>query len=225
MVENMIPYFVERYFRHPSYWKIDNKPVVINYNTQEFSQQFGTEGTKEVWDLVEKACIDAGFDGIVLIGKTGISEAEGYEYSYAYGHGQSDRGITSVMISENNKDYNNAVSTTGVGYLYSLSQGWGHEAWGRSGRKLNVPLNEFKASMEYAKNVYMPQFEGSDKPLCANTIVLDNWNEYCEGHFLAPSNVAGFGYLDMVREVFTKGGDHVDHNVEEPFDQMSAQLW
>ena len=225
MVENMIPYYIERYFRHPSYWKIDNKPVILNYNTQEFTQQFGSEGTKEMWDIVEKACIDAGFDGIVLIGKTGISAAEGYEYSYAYGLGQSDKGMTSVMASENHKDYKNAQSTTGVGYLYSLAQGWGHEAWGRSGRKLNVPLNEFKAAMEYAKNVYMPQFEGSDKPLCANTIVLDNWNEYCEGHFLAPSNISGFGYLDMVREVFTKGGEHVDHNVDEPFDQMSAQLW
>ncbi|MBQ7901280.1 MAG: glycoside hydrolase family 99-like domain-containing protein [Clostridia bacterium] len=222
LLKNMVPYYIERYFRHPSYWKIDNKPVIINYNTGEFSNQFGVEGTKNVWELVEQACIDAGFDGIVLIGKAGISDKEGYEYSYSYGLGQSDKGVTSVIVA-NTQSANSA--NTGVGYLYSLAQGWGHEAWGRNGRKLNVPLNEFKASIEYAKNVYMPQFEGSDKPLCANTIVLDNWNEYCEGHFLAPSNIAGFGYLDMVREVFTKGGEHTDLVPEEPFDQMSAQLW
>lgn len=222
LVNNMIPYYIERYFRHPSYWKIDNKPVILNYNTSEFTNKFGAEGTKEVWKIWEQACIDAGFDGIVLIGKVGVDAQEGYEYTYSYGLGQSDKGITSVVKAI---DQHGAEEKTGVGYLYSLAQGWGHEAWGRNGRKINVPLDEFKASMEYGKNVYMPQFEGSDKPLCANTIVLDNWNEYCEGHFLAPSNISGFGYLDMVREVFTKGGEHVDHNVDEPFDQMSAQLW
>jgi hypothetical protein len=42
-------------------------------------------------------------------------------------------------------------------------------------------------------------------------ILLDNWNEWSEGHFIAPSRQHGFGYLDAVRNVFaTEELDHVD---------------
>ena len=33
---------------------------------------------------------------------------------------------------------------------------------------------------------------------------------FSEGHFIMPSRLAGFGYLDAVREVFPGGGEHVD---------------
>jgi hypothetical protein len=41
-------------------------------------------------------------------------------------------------------------------------------------------------------------------------LLLPNWNEFGEGHFMMPSNRAGFGYLDALREVFTQGGSHQD---------------
>jgi hypothetical protein len=34
-------------------------------------------------------------------------------------------------------------------------------------------------------------------------VMLDNWNEWGEGHFVAPHAGAGFGHLDAVRNVFT----------------------
>ena len=40
--------------------------------------------------------------------------------------------------------------------------------------------------------------------------MLANWNEFGEGHFLMPSTLAGFGYLEALREVFTDGGAHED---------------
>lgn len=214
---NMVPYWIERYFRHPSYWKIDNKPVLINYNTSEYTNAFGVDGTKQILEEIEQICIDAGFDGVIWIGKSGVSDKEGYEYTYSYGMGHSDKGYSAVLKSNNRMAGN-------IPYIYSASQGWGEEAWGRVNRKLNVPLNEWKASLEYARDVYMPSWKGEG--LTANTIVVDNWNEYCEGHYLAPSDLAGFGYLDMIREVFTNGTKaHNDLVPEEKYDQMSAQLW
>ncbi|MBQ8526444.1 MAG: hypothetical protein IJ460_07000 [Clostridia bacterium] len=216
-LSNMVPYWIERYFRHPSYWKIDNKPVLINYNTSEYTNNFGIDGTKKVLEKINQMCIEAGFDGVIMIGKSGVTDKEGYEYTYRYGMGHSDKGFSSVAAAENRMGGN-------IPYIYSVSQGWGEEAWGRVNRKLNVPLNEWKASLEYARDVYMPSWNGEG--LSANTIVLDNWNEYCEGHFLAPSDLAGFGYLDMVREVFTTGTkEHSDLVPTEKYDQMSAQLW
>ena len=40
--------------------------------------------------------------------------------------------------------------------------------------------------------------------------MLANWNEFGEGHFLMPATLAGFGYLDALREVFASGGAHED---------------
>ena len=33
-------------------------------------------------------------------------------------------------------------------------------------------------------------------------VQLDNWNEWGEGHWIAPSRHAGFGYLEAIRQVF-----------------------
>jgi hypothetical protein len=42
---------------------------------------------------------------------------------------------------------------------------------------------------------------------------LDNWNEWGEGHYLAPHVTDGFGYLDAVREVFTRCDNAPDHRL------------
>jgi hypothetical protein len=34
-------------------------------------------------------------------------------------------------------------------------------------------------------------------------LLIDNWNEWGEGHYIAPCEQFGFGYLDAVRETFT----------------------
>jgi hypothetical protein len=39
--------------------------------------------------------------------------------------------------------------------------------------------------------------------LGSKIILLDNWNEFGEGHYIAPHRQYGFGYLDAVRKVFT----------------------
>ena len=35
-------------------------------------------------------------------------------------------------------------------------------------------------------------------------IMIDNWNEWDEGHFVAPSHKFGYKYLQAIREVYTK---------------------
>ncbi len=48
-------------------------------------------------------------------------------------------------------------------------------------------------------------------------VVLDNWNEWAEGHFIAPSAGYGFGYLDAVREVLTACDNQPEHRMPEAF--------
>ena len=52
----------------------------------------------------------------------------------------------------------------------------------------------------------MPQ-----QSLSSKLLLLDNWNEWSEGHYLAPHREYGFGYLDAVRKVFSDAPEeHVD---------------
>ena len=39
--------------------------------------------------------------------------------------------------------------------------------------------------------------------LMRRMLLIDNWNEWGEGHFVSPHAAAGFGYLQVIWNVFT----------------------
>ena len=50
-----------------------------------------------------------------------------------------------------------------------------------------------------------------ENAMAKNMIMLDNWNEWCEGHYIAPHAKGGFEYLDAVRRALTKCDNTPDH--------------
>jgi hypothetical protein len=46
-------------------------------------------------------------------------------------------------------------------------------------------------------------------------MMIDNWNEWDEGHFVAPSHKFGYKYLQAVREVFTKRDNLPDYRTPQ----------
>jgi hypothetical protein len=38
--------------------------------------------------------------------------------------------------------------------------------------------------------------------IARHIVQLDNWNEWGEGHYIAPGREEGFGYLEAIRQVF-----------------------
>ena len=67
------------------------------------------------------------------------------------------------------------------------------------------------------------------KELGSKLLLLDNWNEWGEGHYLAPYREFGFGYLDAVRKVFSNANEkHKDLTPEEiglgPYD-LAYKAW
>ena len=59
---------------------------------------------------------------------------------------------------------------------------------------------EFRGLLERVK-AFSDSFPAES--LAREVLLLDNWNEWSEGHFVSPSAGGGFGYLQAVREVFT----------------------
>jgi hypothetical protein len=90
--------------------------------------------------------------------------------------------------------------------VVTVSQGW--TGWRNEGPLYRITPADFEGLLRQAKEILatMPQTE-----LGSKLLLLDNWNEWSEGHYLAPHREYGFGYLDAVRKVFSDAPEkHLD---------------
>lgn len=216
----MVPYWIEQYFKDDRYLKIDNKPVLGLHSFEYILQDFGSvEKLKEELDYLESECIKAGFDGVEIImtsstgNKSTLSRIKkgGIDALYCYSWGYN------TYIPEVQKNGMNAQLETGiVDILPTIGMGYDVLPWERGAGGI-MDKKTLKELLLWARDDFMPR----SGRLGSRFITLDNWNEYGEGHWFAPSNYAGFDYLDAVREVFTKGGEHED---AKPTDAQRARV-
>ena len=70
LFDNLLPFWMENYFRHPSYLKVDNKPVLYIYRPEFLIDDLGgVDKVAAAFEKMRQACVDAGFDGIWLLGE------------------------------------------------------------------------------------------------------------------------------------------------------------
>jgi hypothetical protein len=104
--------------------------------------------------------------------------------------------------------------------VVTVSQAW--SGWNDEGSIWKIPPAEFRTLLQAAKDFIEQNIP--EEQLGRRTLILDNWNEWGEGHYIAPYREYGFGYLDAVREVFSDAPDeHLDLIPEDlgmgPYDQ------
>ncbi|MCX7598337.1 MAG: glycoside hydrolase family 99-like domain-containing protein, partial [Armatimonadetes bacterium] len=215
LMENLLPFWVENYFRHPSYLKVDNKPLLFIYRPEFLIDDLGSvENVRRALDEMRQACRAAGFDGLYLLGEyRGLDPNHlrlmrdlGLDYTFAY-----------VWYVPNNPTPEEAIAaqiqyitkTQELGILpqvVTVSQAW--SGWHDEGTIWKIPPREFEDLLRWAKDFIagLPQDQ-----LSGRMLLLDNWNEWGEGHYIAPYREYGFGYLDAVRKVFALAAEpHVD---------------
>ena len=91
---NIVPYWIEHFFKDPRYLVLKNKPVLSIYEARAFFKNLG----KPALDYLKEACKKAGFDGCTVLmehrnSTVGIMKkmrAIGVEYCYAYTWSTSD---------------------------------------------------------------------------------------------------------------------------------------
>jgi hypothetical protein len=130
-------------------------------------------------------------------------KAIGVDYCYAYTWATPD---VTAQRSDNARQ-TAAASAVGFGMLPSISMGWDRQAWGVHDGGW-VPVPDYKALAQWTRDQFMPALPAGS--LGRRMVMLANWNEFGEGHFLMPSTLAGFGYLDALRDVFTDGSPTPD---------------
>lgn len=191
--DNVVPYLIEHLFRDPRYLTIDNQPFVGIFDAGWLNKN--TKDAKAALSILREECRKAGFDGCWVVNQGGPSkDASGwgfdavYAYTWFTGSGEQQK---------KNIESQRAHKTEDV--LPTLSMGWNPSPWKGGGGSWVKP-DEFRALCEWAKTTYMPS--GASNALSRRVVMLDNWNEWGEGHCMMPAAGWGFGYLHAVRDTF-----------------------
>jgi len=209
---NIVPYWIEYYFKDPRYMVIDNKPVISIYSLNGLKRDFGgtLAAVKAETDYLRSAVQSAGFDDIILLLSSSTSDPvvmneqkqAGFDAIYAYSWGNAG-GYAEVQKANMNaqRDAGN------IDALPMISMGRDDTAWGGKAGYYATPA-EFKSVSQWVRDTYIPSLPSGS--LGKKLVMFDNWNEFGEGHFIMPAGLAGFGYLDAIRDIFTSGGAHSD---------------
>ncbi len=215
LMENLLPFWIENYFKHPSYLKIDNKPLLFIYRPEFLIDDLGgIEKVSAAFDRMRQACKDAGFDGLYLLGEyrgldvkhLKLMKQLGLDYTFAYCW-YVPNNPTPQQSVDAQMEYIKKTHELGIiPEVVTVSQAW--SGWRDEGTIWKLPPPDFRRLLQQAKD-YIATFPASE--LGSKLLILDNWNEWGEGHYIAPYREYEFGYLDAVRDVFAKNpGPHVD---------------
>lgn len=230
--DNLVPYWINEHFKRSYYLKIGNKPVFTIFNIDQFISDFGsTAKAKEALDYFRSACIAAGFSGVLVFGtyNTNVNidvsakyTTVGLDYSVSY-HWPSFSGLITAVPPPNGDIMKHQITAwskletaTNLKSIPTVSIGWDSSPWNNIYYKgiWRLTPSEYENLLGSAKS-----FSGSktypDAAL-SKTIMLDNWNEYGEGHFIMPTRSKGFVDVDAVRNVF--GDKTIPHKDIRPED-------
>jgi len=240
---NLMPYWIEHYFSRPNYLKVDNRPVLFVYRVRPLLDHFGSaERVRELFDRMRELCRDAGFDGIVLPAGSRFQPSDlptwtvacGLDYAFAYGwHMQVNGSPPEQIIRSQLFSMTRWQNWGQIPLLPTASMGWDPRPWQRPDpfqdayyppTMIRWQLNpsDYRTLLVRIRKLMADLPEDS---LGRRMLLLDNWNEWGEGHYLAPHRQYGFGYIQAVREVFTKADNEPDHRLPQelglgPYDKL-----
>ncbi len=195
-----VPYFIENYFKDPRYITVYNRPIFCIFGAGAVSSAIGgDESVKEMFDYLEDEVKKLGFDGVIYLACGNSSErlaAMGCDGCYAYNWGKEgctfEHNRKSVLASAENK----AVYT-----VPTISVGFNSIAW-EGARFPLMTAEEYRTSHTWVRDEYLKEYPKEDWQ--KNFVMLSTWNEYGEGTYIMPtSDEKGFGYVDVIRELYT----------------------
>lgn len=248
LMKNLVPFWIDNYFKNPSYLKIGNKPVLYVYRLARLVEDLGgKDQVRQAMDRLREAVTAAGFDGLVLLCQYHSTDPAmlasirrcGFDYSFAYGWHTRQRRPTAQEAIACQIDALKAWRKADLlPFVPTATMGWDPMPWQRDHPTTPglLPANmtrwvlspeQFQCLLEQVKTIMdgLPA-----ESLGRRMLLLDNWNEWGEGHYIAPSAGAGFGYLKAVREVFTACDNRPDYRSPYelglgPYDSRHRKRW
>ena len=132
--------------------------------------------------------------------------AAGFDFVFAY-HLPT---FTDLMVSKTPSDtevmaeqtqaWSNWKQYSAVPTIVTASMGWNAAPWAENNDSWKLSTADWQSLLaNNAKAAMAARVSG----LSSKVIMLDNWNEYAEGHYIAPTSGDGYGYLDGVAAAFS----------------------
>ncbi|MBQ8233320.1 MAG: glycoside hydrolase family 99-like domain-containing protein [Lachnospiraceae bacterium] len=251
LVNNLIPFWVENYFKDEQYLTIDGKPVLYIYDMKNLINFWGSEEKNaEMIAVIHEEIKKYGFTGIHIsathsqndihernrwhtpIGKMkemGLDSI--FQYCQQVGideltDEQYQEYLKTLMlkpefiIEDQLKKIQDRIDYDPYFGMYTVSCMRDSRPWFPI---FNIdpkkPMMQYRISpMEY-KGLLKKFKEKIDKlpedSIGRRIVVIDNWNEWSEGHYVAPCLENGFQYLQAIREILTCCDNLPDYRVPE----------
>ena len=215
----LVDRWIEKYFSHPSYYKIDGKPVFLIYNLSNFIKGLGgAKAAKKGIEFFRERVKAAGYPDVhiqVILWRVDAKDYSGFdgekcdvaELYAAFGFDSAthyqwasfqDPGDYAEMTKYSALEFEK-VADKGITYFPQVTVGWDNNPRFKMYHSdiiyNNTPAN-FEKALRMAK-----QFVDSHN-LPANLITVNSWNEWTETSYLEPDELYGYGYLEAVKKVF-----------------------
>lgn len=210
--KNIVSYWKEYYlYDKERYYSIDNKALIAIYRADSLVDLFGSvEKAAEEIKYLRTVCRELGYDDAIILACNGTNEklaAMGFDGRYAYNWGQNafdaeyQKGCLTKQSEECITAGLTSVPTVGVGFsnMY-LGQG--------NSRSPLITPEDYKSLLSWVRDELLAGRTGEDWQ--TGLVLLSNWNEFGEGHYILPTDGIGFTYLDAIRSVFVSDAAHKD---------------
>ena len=227
---NIWSYWCDWYFSDDRYFTIDNKAVLTIYLQEKFiTAMGGEEGAKAAIDFMRNDIKRLGYDDLIILATGDGRQLEAYKTADRIGidaYIAYHFGENSFMASHQKNSLNSAYAYNSTPFLASIGIGFNDIGWTETRTPL-ASLEEHTEALRWAKEEYMPKVAKKEKQDWMGKFVISNtWNEYGEGHYLMPSNLNKFGYLDDARSLFSSvaGTDDKAHFDVEPTINQKKRL-
>lgn len=222
--EKICTRWIEKYFRQPSYYKIDGKPVLMIYDLPNFVKGMGSvAAAKDALARFRQQTVNAGFAGLELqvalrpesgrplvdipgqsvgtqtqvIQELGVDSLSHYQFAHFADMNRNYEEIVRDAAAEWDRD----DTRYGAKYYPHVSIGWDASPRARQfvgGVVKNNPPEQFEKALLKARAFI------DAHPDRAPLITVNSWNEWTETSYLEPDDKYGYGYLEAVKRVFVK---------------------
>ena len=238
MLQNLMPFWMENYFKRENYLIIDNKPVLFVFSQSRLAKECfqSADGQRKTFDACREYAKRFGFDGM-LFAVCGISKskeayddlkARGYDFRFGYTAGYNPPcdyfSDEEAIISGQLDSFRRELSFDPAGFVPTASCFWDptprfSKRWVDLGYDFRSEWNIWYLSPEGFKELLKRLKKECDAlpdgAFARKLLMIDNWNEWDEGHFVAPSHKFGFKYLQAIREALTSCNNLPDYRTPQ----------
>ena len=231
--DTMTDVLIEKYFVHPSYWRIEGCPYFSIYELHTLMKSFGgVAATADAFERFRDKAQAAGLPGLhlnavswgvqLLPGETAVRDPEkliqvmGFDSvtSYVWIHDVPLSKFPQTpyleVMDQACKTWNRNVDRFGVPYYPNVTMGWDasprchrDDSFENRGYPFMASLSE-NTPEAFQQALALARKFLETNPQCRNTLTINCWNEWTEGSYLEPDTQHGTAYLEAIRHVFTQ---------------------